>query len=145
MKAFYVVLLLVFLASCGSEVNVETPSDPVVQETTQEMNDALAELPEEIEVSTDTSVQQWDDAKIVQLAAPYTNPKWPVDMQIEYSLDEQGNIESINVFATSYDLTNFNQSIQSVIGMSVEEASDYYVSGSSLTTPAYQEALKSSL
>jgi hypothetical protein len=39
----------------------------------------------------------------------------------------------------------YNTDVQAVIGMSVEQASEYYISGSSLFTPAFQKAMKSSL
>jgi hypothetical protein len=49
MKAFYVILLLVFLASCGTEVAVETPvTQPAVEQVSEEIDQAIAELPEEI-------------------------------------------------------------------------------------------------
>lgn len=157
MKAFYVLLLLVFLASCGSEV-VENPEldvpviegpaieAPIVEAPAiEEINEALDELPEEVidlmEENSDTSAEV-EDSKIVKLETPYINPKGEVDMMIEYTLNSENKIETIDVSATSYDLSDFNASIQAVIGMSVEEASEYYVSGSSLTTAAYQAALQ---
>ena len=49
-------------------------------------------------------------------------------MQIEYTLDSEGNIATIDVSATTYDLSEFNRDVQAVIGMSLKEASDYSVS-----------------
>ena len=158
MKAFYIVLLLVFLASCGSEVVEEsvevlpTVEAPVIEmPQVDRINDALDELPQEIieEIEAEDAVEENDEvseevmeAKVVKLEAPYTNPKGPVDMVIEYSLDSEGKVETIDVSATTYDLSKFNISIQAVVGMSIEEASEYYVSGSSLTTASYQAALQ---
>lgn len=153
MKTFYILLLLVFLASCGSENEVAVLPDieiPVIEKSSPieivEIDEALSELPEEIidimeEENSDTSTEI-SESKVVILDTPYVNPKGEVDMMIEYALDSEDKIETIDVSATSYDLSDFNASIQAVIGMSVEEASEYYVSGSSLTTAAYQDALK---
>jgi len=81
-------------------------------------------------------------SEIVTLDAWYTNPKGPVDMQVSYALNSAGTIETISVSATTYDVSGFNSQIQSVVGMSLEEASDTYISGSSLTSAAFNNALK---
>jgi hypothetical protein len=64
-------------------------------------------------------------------------------MSVAYELDSDGNIASIDVSATTYDLSQFNQGAQAVVGMTLEQASEYVVSGSSLTGPAFRAALKS--
>jgi Na+-transporting methylmalonyl-CoA/oxaloacetate decarboxylase gamma subunit len=48
MKAFYVVLLLVFITSCASNAIVEEAPEEVTLQTTQELEAAIQELPEEI-------------------------------------------------------------------------------------------------
>jgi hypothetical protein len=48
MKAFYIVLLLVFITSCASNAIVEDTSKEVTLQTTQELDEAIEELPEEI-------------------------------------------------------------------------------------------------
>ena len=66
-----------------------------------------------------------------------------VQMNIEYELDSDDKISSISVTSPNYKgMPQFNSGVQAVVGMSVQEASEYYVSGSSLTTPAFQAALK---
>ena len=150
MKAFYAVFLLVFLASCGSEVVVETatPETPevVVEQTVEDMEAEMNDMPEEIiedEIMEDETASVESEVQV--LDAGYTNPKGPVDMQVEYTLAWDGTIASIDVSATSYDVSSFNNSIQSVVGMTIQEASESYVSGSSLTSAAFNNALKSAM
>jgi len=169
MKAFYAIFLLVFLASCGSDAVVETatpkaPEATVIEQTVDDIESELDDMPEEVMEDTapdDSSIQDetivedeaiveeeetaMEDSKVELLSAPYTNPAGPVDMQIEYSLDSDGNIASIDVSATTYDLTQFNQGAQAVIGMTPAEASEYTFSGSSLTGPAFNDAMKSAM
>ena len=115
----------------------ETPVEEVPVEDTpaEEINDEVAAL----------DVAAPDLSKTVTLDAPYNNPKWLVDMKLNYSLDSDGKIESIAVSATTYKgLGDFNDEIQSLIGSSLEEAAEYK-SGSSLTAPAFKAAIKSQL
>jgi len=194
MKAFYAILLLVFLASCGTPVVPQEPVDPVnpeeqlQQEVSAEIDAEAEKIIEELikiwEESEDSeneeekdSSDEWQDSyqeiqeveeskqdvpaeatqpiedtastdaavtsKVTQLTASYTNPAGNVDMNISYSTDSDWNITEISVTSPNYKwMVGFNKNVQAVIGMSVDEASEYYVSGSSLTTPAFQKALK---
>ena len=152
MKTFCIVITLAFLVSCWESVVVDTPiQEPTVeeQETVTEIEGALDELIEttqdaEVDEGSAMEPQASDWEEIVLLDATYTNPKGSVDMTIEYELGVNDIIENINVSATTYDLTGFNDSIQSVVGMTLEEASDTYISGSSLTSAAFNNALKKS-
>lgn len=145
MKAFYAVFLLVFLASCWSESVVEAPisetPDSAVEQTVDDIETEMNDMPEEISndetASTESEVQVLD--------AGYTNPKGSVDMEVEYTLAEDDTIASIGVTASTYDVSGFNGAIQDVVGMTIEEASDTYVSGSSLTSAAFNNALKSAM
>jgi len=152
MKAFYVVVLLIFLASCGVDQAVEEApvTSEVVEQAQEEVDAAVEELPEEVQEfieennSEEEISQSAESSEVVVLDATYTNPKTEVDMEIEYQLDSDGNIADITVAATTYDLSGFNTEIQSqVIWKSLEEASEVYVSGSSLTSAAYNDAMKS--
>ena len=177
MKAFYTLIALMFLASCGAEAPakdiVATPD--VVQETvadidqatealpdTQEVVDDLIEevnsvplteedtieevIPEEIEEAWETEDRATEEqaaTKVVELSTTYNNPKMEVVMNIEYSVDSDDKISEISVTSPNYGgMPEFNTWAQGVIGMTVEEASEYVVAGSSLTTPAFQAALK---
>lgn len=174
MKAFYAIFLLVFLASCGSDTVQTTvaPSDNLpAEEVTQEIENAIDDLPEELEDELDEQEEEstqeesaWSDdlqedtveeeqaeddevseSKVEILDAAYTNPKWPVDMEIAYTLDADGKIQTISASATTYDVAKFNDGIQSVIWLTLEEASDTYVTGSSLTSAAFNNAIKGAL
>lgn len=158
MKYFYILLTLAFLASCGTASvtptdSVETPSNEevneIVETTLDELDAELSELDtsdigegQKVEEdTTDTASEEVMEAKVVKLDAPYTNPAGPVDMTVEYTLDSAGNIETIEVSATTYDLTGFNEGIQQVVGMTLADAASY-ATGSSLTGPAFSAALK---
>lgn len=173
MKYFYVLLALVFLASCvaKSPVTPATPITPAEETNEAAMEATVDEVEEELlglldddtsseEVSDDDAMEKNGDAmmeksddeaseeameetaKVIELSAPYVNPQGNVDMTIEYTLDADDKIDSINVSATTYDLTDFNNSAQKVIGMTVEEASNEVITGGSLTDPAFSDALK---
>lgn len=145
MKAFYAVFLLIFLASCGNEAVVETatPETPeaAVEQTVEDMEAEMNDMPEEISNDETASAE----SQVQVLDAGYTNPKGPVDMQVEYTLTQDETIASIEVSATTYDVSWFNTAVQDVVGMTIEEASDTYISGSSLTSAAFNNALKSAM
>lgn len=160
MKYFYILIALAFLASCGAKdvVNTDTPTqeDEVIETTLDEIESELEDLlnveEDESETAEAEAPSEGDDArvaeettvesKVVKLDAAYTNPAGPVDMTIEYSLDSEGKIEAIEVAATTYDLTGFNESAQKVIGMTVEDAANEVITGGSLTDPAFSAAMK---
>lgn len=188
MKAFYTLILLVFLASCGNWETpvVETSTTPTpVQEVTAEIDEASQALPQVEEVIDTTDAQETtldNDAeapaleaekieeaeteeesteasapeeantqevteevstKTVELSTTYNNPKIEVIMDIALDVDDEGKISQISVTSPNYQgMPEFNKGVQWVIGLTLEEASEYVVSGSSLTTPAFQSALK---
>jgi len=183
MKAFYVLLLLVFLASCSAKditpaeqtssdidtaveeiadeldvlIQEESPSEDA-QESAEEPSDHSHDgddhdhdhddIWEEVQVSDPQEEisepeQAFVQPKVVELSTTYNNPAMEVQMNIEYELDSDDKITSISVTSPNYKgMPQFNSGVQAVVGMSVQEASEYYVSGSSLTTPAFQAALK---
>jgi len=155
MKAFYVILLLVFLASCGKETIAEpTPvqdiPNEVVEQTAEEIEEAISELPDDVMKFVQENSDRIDaeemvkyEDKVVELSTTYTNPATEVIMNIEYTLDSDDTIASISVTSPNYKgMPWFNDAVQAVVGMSVADASQYSVSGSSLATPAFQNALK---
>lgn len=134
MKILSVLFLVAFLASCWTTTNVEPQAD---DQSTQMQND-MSEFDNET----------MDENKMETIEYSYTNPAQEVNMVIDYSLDEEGKIDSINVSATNWDqLGDFDAAAkQTVIGLTLEEASEVTVSsGASLTSAAFQEALKSEL
>ena len=92
--------------------NSEDPVDPVeVEQELEEVSQAFAE------------------PKVVELATTYNNPSMEVVMNIEYELSADETISSISVTSPNYrGMPKFNDSIQNVIGMSVDDAAEYYVS-----------------
>lgn len=187
MKAFCVLISLIFLASCGSEViteEVNSPDISAVEQTVDNIEEVIDVLPEEdIELTSDENTtlddvpeedtavapetdsselpeldtiaepepeessrdQAWVSPKVVELSTTYQNPKMEVIMDIEYAVAEDGTISEISVTSPNYQgMPEFNTWVQAVVWMTVAEASDYVVSGSSLTTPAYQAAMKNS-
>jgi len=171
MKAFYAIFLLVFLASCGTavnpepEVNPDTPATEIQQEVSVEIDAEAEKIIEELIKIWEDDDEIWEEEnavksivpapqieesqdtasapKVIELETSYTNPAGNVDMNISYSTDSDGKITEISVTSPNYKwMVGFNKNAQAVIGMSVTEASEYYISGSSLTTPAFQEALK---
>ena len=132
MKAFYTLILLVFLASCGSETVTEdsamqTPD--VVQETVVEIDDSVEALPDTEEVNTDSSpstgVESIEDEvveeeateeqaeEVVELSTTYNNPKMEVIMDIEYNVDSEGKITEISLTSPNYDdMPKWNDRVQ---------------------------------
>ena len=84
--------------------------------------------------------------QMIELSTTYTNPAMEAVMNIALEVDENNTVTSIEVTSPNYQgMPQFNAGAQWVIGLSLEEASEFYVSGSSLASPAFQKALKSAL
>jgi len=154
MKKIYILAGLLFLASCGQAeiqetVQNEVPATPetVVEEVLDEVIETTEdetpseEINAEVE-ALETAVE--DTTKTVTVDASYTNPKGNVDMMLDYTLDSEGKIETIGVSATTYDVANFNDEIQTLVGSTISEAAEY-TSGSSLTGEAFKKAVKTQL
>ena len=50
-------------------------------------------------------------------------------MKIDYSVDANGLIQTINVSATTYNLEDFNTQAQSLVGKTLADAESFYVAG----------------
>ncbi len=171
MKSFFAILLIVFLASCGSQTSINqeknppeilTPSEENLareyeeQESDDQTWDSMSpETQEAIDsvvsdlINTESSIPPRQELteefipQTIEKTTSYNNPKWKVDMNISYVLWEDGTIQSLSVTSPNYrGMKNFNKQVQAVIGMTEQEASEFYVSGSSLTNPAFQAAMK---
>lgn len=79
---------------------------------------------------------------VVKLDARYSNPQKEVDMTIEYSLDNENKIKTIQISATNFDISKYNSAVQVVIWKTIEEAKNASISGGSLTIQAFKDALK---
>ena len=164
MKYIYTLIALMILASCTSTETDNTTktesreNSAVVEKTVSDIDTELSNIDEdedeieavtnvefeakdETEVVTDVEVEASNN-KVVKLDAPYKNPKVEVDMTISYLLDDENKIKTISVDATTYDLTEFNEAAQVVVGKTIEEAKEVYIAGWSLTNEAFKSALK---
>ncbi len=140
MKYLYTLVLVAFLASCANpSVNQENSENT---QTGSEMN-TEAETNQNIENEMDATFNESNETNEVErLDATYRNPETEVDMVVEYNLDENDIIQSINATATTYDINKFNEKIQYLVGEPIEEAEEVYVSGSSLSSEAFVTAIK---
>lgn len=118
------------------------------EESEEEMDDTEtmdSDLETEVSADIDVETDMLDEVvenEVITLDASYTNPKGPVDMTVTYSLDENDVIESIEVSATTYDVSGFNAEAQSLIGQDISAAESFYVAGGSLTSEAFTAAIK---
>ena len=140
MKFFSFVVLLVLLASCGTrqnhnEADIIGPNDDIIIPADDEF---LDDMMDEIDKIDET----WFENEILEIDAAYRNPGWSVDMVLTIGLNN-GIIQSINATATTYDISDFNEAAQALIGKAIEEGEDFYVAGSSLTSEAFNNAIKS--
>jgi hypothetical protein len=93
----------------------------------------------------ETFSEEESNEGLTMLDATYTNPQAEVDMKVSYSLDENNNIAEISVDATTYDVSAFNEKIQYLVGQPMEEAGNVYISGSSLASEAFTNAIKNNM
>lgn len=119
----------------------EAPSEqpPVIEETTDDIDAALEEI--------DDNTSDESTAKdLIEISTTYTNPATEAIMNIALEVDDNNTITSIEVTSPNYKgMRQFNSAAQAVVGKSLQEASEFYVSGSSLASPAFQKAIKSKL
>ena len=163
MKKFYIIMLLVFLTSCGTNSSQEpTASEETEQNQVQEQPENLSGqgqwdqsyedmMDQEDEVASETaqdiedemdSMEESAQNEVMTLDATYNNPNGEVDMKVNLELSQDDTIESLEVTATTYDVTDFNDAAQDLIGKDVSEAEEFYASGSSLTSDAFTKAIK---
>ena len=168
MKYLSIIMLTFILASCWTSNKTEEIT--ATWKTTTEINNAVSDLDiddieeeilEDIEntlsledtwsienTNTGTTESTWSieniNDKVTKLDAKFSNPEKEVDMVIDYSLDENNLIKTINVSASNWDLSKFNDAAQAVIWKSLSWASETNISISwaSLTTVAFKKTLK---
>ncbi|MDD3793504.1 MAG: hypothetical protein PHI37_01715 [Candidatus Gracilibacteria bacterium] len=138
MKYLYLLVLSVFLVSCGAKAPEQT-TDLDVENIT---NEVVSEINSELETIENVPTTN-TNSDVMKIDAKYNNPAGEVDMTIDYTLSENGTIETIEVSATTYDLTEFNEEVKNqLIGKTIEEAKTANIAGGSLTTEAFKKALK---
>ena len=135
MKIFSLLFLVMFLVSCGA--------NPAIEETQPEELDA--QMQQEI---NDLEMSEEDISKVEVINYSYTNPAQEVNMKIQYSLNDNGEITQVDISSDNWDkLGDFNTAAkEKLIGLTLEQASETDVaSGSSLTNAAFKEAIKTQL
>ncbi len=140
MKYLYSLVLLVFLASCTNGAWVTNEETVDNENTSTEVTNS--EIDEAME---ETFSEEESNEGLTMLDATYTNPQAEIDMKIYYSLNEANEIEEIYAEASNYDMSAFNENIQYLVGKTMEEAENVYVSGSSLTSEAFTSAIKNNM
>ncbi|MDD3144826.1 MAG: hypothetical protein PHV23_01820 [Candidatus Gracilibacteria bacterium] len=135
MKYLYLLIVTIFIASCGTKIEEEkmVSDDKNTVEVTNEINNEVKNL----DIAFDDTL-----TKMVKLDAKYKNPAGDVDMVISYSLDNEGKIEVINLDAPNFDLKDYNTAAQVLVGKTIEEAKNTGIAGGSLITEAFKKALK---
>ncbi len=125
-----------------------------VEEILEEIVDLPQEADTTVEIQSEDEPQpvavvekETKGSKLIELSTTYDNPKIEVVLDLDIEVDENNVIQSIDITSPNYKhkrMTEFNTKIQNVIGLTLDEASDYNVSGSSLLTSAFQAVLKKS-
>lgn len=135
MKYIYTIVLAIFLASCTSSnlEEVQNQDSPIVEVTNQDIENELENLLDE---------EETNESQVVKLNSAYKNPAWEVDMVVSYSTDEKWIITYISAEATTFNVSSFNEWIQSLVGKTLEDAEDFYLAGSSIASEAFTFALK---
>ena len=136
------------------ESEADAPAEDWGQDAPSEVSNEIDAELETMEKAEETpaeaiSEEESDEVsstEMIELSTTYTNPAMEAVMNIEMSVDDSNIIQSISVTSPNYQgMVSFNWAVQEVVGMSVSEASEFYVSGSSLASPAFQKALKKAL
>jgi len=157
-------MVVLVLASCvkNTEIEVDNNVDNIKTENEQVENKELEKVVEELDDvindnidnevmnDIDSEMEAIEENKevvvetnnVIKLETKYNNPQQEVEMEISYSLNTEWKIETINVTSNNWDLSDFNNGVQVVVWMTLEEASEASVAGASLTSAAFKSALK---
>lgn len=145
MKYVIALLTVVTLASCWAKNAENTTSTGVTATWTTANQTVNSEINNQLD-NISSSTWQVQDSKVVKLDANYDNRQTNVDMTIEYELDSEGKISKMDINATNFDISNFeDRAEKDAIGKTPEEASKIFYSWASLTSDAFQKAMKSQL
>lgn len=127
------ILMIMFLAGCSNNTNNEN-------------SDLTWNLNQQINQETEKVWENTNENALKEISAEYKNPKTTVDMTIKYKLDENWKIDSLSVNASTFDISKFKKQVEEkAIWKTLKEASWIYVSWQSLTSKAFQDAIKSQL
>lgn len=141
MKIFYGLSLLILLTSCTTTTeNNVTPNETNLPETVIE-DTTTDEVLNDMSGATD-ELNETVENEVISLEAPYKNPQADVDMVVSYSLDAEGNIETMHLSATTWDISKYDESVQALVWQPIDAAESFYISGASLATDAFNAAIK---
>ncbi len=137
----------------GTDAPAEDGDQDAPSEVADQIDAELETMEKEEVESTESlepvSEQQSDEVssgEMIEISTTYTNPAMEAIMNIAIEVNDENIIESIAITSPNYKwMPQFNTWVQGLVGKSLEEASEFYVSGSSLASPAFQAAIKGSL
>ena len=125
---------------------IDAELEAIETEETEMADEPVPESTETAEPITEQESDEVSSGEMIELSTTYTNPAMEAVMNISLEVDGNNTVTSIEVTSPNYQgMPQFNAGAQWVVGLSLEEASEFYVSGSSLASPAFQKALKSAL
>ncbi len=136
----------------GADAPLENSDEDAPSEVSNEIDAELETIEnneseaEPAEPASDSESDEVSSGEMIELSTTYTNPAMEAVMNIALEVNDDNIIQSIEVTSPNYQgMVSFNWAVQDVVGKSLEEASEFYVSGSSLASPAFQKALKKAL
>lgn len=133
------------LASIPEEVKPEQNGRPLDENGKPERKGGgwKQPIPDSVYKGGEITTEEYDEWKVVELSTTYISPKTEVIMNISYILDENNTFSKIEVTSPNYThMPKFHNGVQDLIGSTVEDAIKFNVSGSSLSTVAFQKVLK---
>ena len=149
MKFIPIAVLLLILASCNHNHDHSEDSQVENQETINTSatsdDDFLDELDQEMDNLWDTN---WDEAsmsgwnEVLSLNVTYNSPGGNHSMTVALKL-EDWVIQSIEATSSEWVRTGFNESLQTLVWGTIEDAENFYAAGSSLASDAFTDAVKS--
>lgn len=148
MKYLVAIFTVVALASCGAKKDTTTTNTGSASTGTQTETTSTAttnsSLTEEVKVATgEISSGSTDEAKVEKVSMAYKNPKGETtDTSYSYTLDSEGKIATISFEGYNHGGKFFEEATAQLVGKTLEEAKNLYVSGASLASDGFKASLK---
>lgn len=135
----YIIFLIILIAISSCTDNKEETTKNIESNNDVEL---ISDINNEVDSLNTEDISS--NNEIIKLDAKYNNARGEVDMTINYSLDNESKIKTIEIDATTYNLKDFNKKAQSLIWKTIEEAknTELNVGWASLTNDAFKNALK---
>lgn len=148
MKYLVAIFTVVALASCGAKKDTTTTNTGSASTGTQTETTSTAttnsSLTQEVKVATgEISSGSTDEAKVEKVSMAYKNPKGETtDTSYSYTLDSEGKIATISFEGYNHGGRFFAEAEKQLVGKTLEEAKNLYVSGASLASDGFKATLK---